>query len=625
MQRGVLIALLIVAAALGRQIIAQSAVGPKSSIINTKHDFRAASPAAIKATTGQNACVFCHTPHNASPSASYLWNKSLSPRDFPAYFSSTMQATPGVIQPRDVSKLCLSCHDGTIALGDTVNDGSIPFVGASTLPASSLSNLAGDQTFTNDHPFGFTPQMGSEMATPPVGDAVHLDSSGKVQCTSCHDPHVENIDTTTGKFLVKPNASSNLCLTCHQKAGWTGSAHRMPPDAVEDGKYTGSQGAHTGYIGVSRNGCESCHRPHAPQVSERLVKFPEENTCFQCHDGSVTNRNIKADFLAKTYKHPVLITPSAHDASENPNSAAHPLPETASGMARHAECADCHNPHYANNSAAQPPLASGALLGVKGQSDGNSYLRTAINEYEICFKCHADSANKPQNLDVGTAGIGYGRNPQRQFNARDFNAYNTRSEFTMSVSFHPVTRARNISLAEVPSLRTSMATPAGSAMSPARPLSSGSLIYCSDCHNSDTGRNLSDGSAGAAGPHGSNIPHLLERQNAMEPPPAIAGTSSSGSAFASSNYALCDKCHNVQQSILQDVSFKRHKEHVVDRNAACATCHDAHSSQGPMLVNFDRSIVDKSSNGLMQYTRTGPGHGTCTLMCHGKDHNAFSY
>ncbi len=626
MRRALLIALLLVAAGLGRQIVAQRAAGLKAAIINSKHDFRATSTAAIKSAAGQDACVFCHTPHNAAPSTPYLWNKAPSTHDFPGYTSSTMQSPVSFIRPQDASKLCLSCHDGTIALGETVNEGTIPFVGASLLPASSPSNLAGDQTLANDHPFGMAPQPGAEMTLPPAADAVHLDASGRVQCTSCHDPHVENIDTTTGKFLVKSNAASNLCLSCHQKAGWSASAHRMPPDASEDAKYTANQGAHTGYIGVSRNGCESCHRPHAPQVAERLVKFPEENTCFQCHDGSVANRNIKADFLSKTYKHPVLVTPSVHDASENPNSAAHPLPETSAGMTRHAECADCHNPHYANNSTALPPLVSGALLGVKGQSDGNSYLRTAANEYEICFKCHGDSANKPQSLDMGTAGIGYGRNPQRQFNAGNLNAYNTRLEFTMSASFHPVTRARNLSTAEVPSLRPGgMVTPAGSPMSPAHPLSSGSLIYCSDCHNSDTGRNLSDGSSGAAGPHGSNIPHLLERQNALEPPPAVAGGSAVGVPFTTSNYALCDKCHDVNGSILQDRSFTKHREHVQDERAACSTCHDAHASAAPMLVNFDRSIVSANGNGVLQYTRTGPGHGTCSLKCHGQDHNAYAY
>ncbi len=596
----------------------------KASVLNSKHDFRAASSANIRSLSATDSCVFCHTPHNATP-GSYLWNHQLSNRDFPVYSSSTLQSTVTAISPQDTSKLCLSCHDGTIALGDTVNDGSIAFAQGNgyALPGSSTSNLAGDQTFANDHPFGFIPHVGGETQNPPALDAVRLDKSGKVQCISCHDPHREDADPITRKFLVKNNQMSALCLTCHQKAGWDSSAHNRPPDLTEDQRYTQVQGAHTGYTGVNNNGCESCHRPHAPAVAQRLVKGMEENVCFQCHDGTVTTRNIKAEFLSKTYTHPVLLTPSAHDASESPSSAVNPLPETSVGVARHAECADCHNSHMANASAAQPPLASGALLGVKGQSSSNAFLTQVTNEYEVCFKCHGDSANKPQSLDRSTAGIGYGRNAQRQYDAGNLNAYNTRAEFTLSTSFHPVVRGRNLSTVEVPSLRSTVMSAAGGPMAN-RPLSSGSQIYCTDCHNSDTGRNLATSSSSPSGPHGSNLAHLLERGSAMEPAPAAPG-SGSGISYTLANNALCDKCHDVQNSVLVDRSFGKHRVHVVDQRAACSTCHDPHASQSPMLVNFDLSIVAPNSSGVLQFTRTSPGHGTCSLRCHGTEHNNLSY
>ena len=625
MRRVLLLALLLMAAALAGKLGAQRNAGSKSAILHSKHDFRARSAAAIHSANGKDACVFCHTPHNAAANSGYLWNQRLSQRDLPAYSSSTMQASVTAIRPQEVSKLCLSCHDGTIALGDTVNDGLIPFVqGAGyTLPASSRSNLGGNQSFTGHHPFGFAPQPGPEMQAPPPYDAVRLDSSGKIQCTTCHDPHNERIDPTAGMFLVKSNESSRLCITCHQKSGWMDSAHRQPADLDADLKYTSNQGAHTGYLGVSKNGCETCHRPHAPETSARLVKFTEEGTCFQCHDGSVAGRNIKTEFLSKTYKHPVMITPSVHDAAENPNSPSHPLPETAAGSLRHSECVDCHNPHFANGRAAQAPAVSGALLGASGQSAGNAYLPRAANEYEVCFKCHGDSANRPQILDRGDAGIGFGRNPQRQ---RDlaFDATNVRLQFTQSVSAHPVTRAVNASLAEVPSLRPSMVTPAGAPIS-TRPLFSGTLIYCTDCHNSDSGRNLQDSSSGPRGPHASNIQHLLERENSLEAPPIRPGLTASGIPYSRANYALCDKCHDLDRSILQDRSFPKHQEHIRQQSAACSTCHDPHAASAPMLVSFDSSIVGPSSDGRLQFTRLGPGHGSCSLLCHGKDHKGERY
>jgi len=617
------ITLFLFLAALSGLLDAQS--GGKSAIINSKHDFRTASPATIHSISGNDACVFCHTPHNAAAPGNYLWNHTLSTRDFPVYSSSTMQSTVTAIQPQDTSKLCLSCHDGTIALGDTVNDGSIAFAqGASyTLPGSSASNLAGDQTFANDHPFAFVPHTGGEVQNPPALDPVRLDKVGKLQCVSCHDPHREDADPVTRKFLVKPNQASALCLTCHQKPGWDSSAHNHSPDPTADPKYTQTQGAHTGYSGINNNGCESCHRPHAPQVAQRLVKNLEENVCFQCHDGSVAARNIKSDFLSKTYKHPVLLTPSVHDASEGPNSSAHSLPETSVGMARHAECADCHNAHISTAASAQPPLASGALLGVKGQTSSNAFVPQAVNEYEVCFKCHADSANKPQSLDKSTAGIGYGRNPQRQYDAGNPNAYNTRAEFALATSFHPVTRARNLSTTEVPSLRTSVLGAGGAPIS-SRPLSSGSQVYCTDCHNSDTGRNLGTSSSSPSGPHGSNLAHLLERTSEMEPAPVTSG-SGSGISYTLANNALCDKCHDVTNSILADRSFKRHRLHIVEQRTACSTCHDPHASQSPMLINFDLSVVAANNKGVLQFTRTSPGHGTCSLRCHGSNHNNRSY
>jgi len=600
----------------------------KSTILNSKHDFRAASAASIRSLTGRDACVFCHTPHNSKPGIE-LWNQRLSTTDFPAYSSTTMQSVVTPISSQDVSKLCLSCHDGTIALGDTVNDGLIPFVQGIgyTLPAGSRSNLAANNGFTDDHPFGFVPVVGGDVTKPAAGDAVRLDTQGKLQCTSCHDPHQEYGDTTVGKFLVKTNLSSAICLSCHKKAGWATSAHNLPPDPSEDLRYGTQQGAHTGYVGVSKNGCESCHRPHSPQVAQRLLKLPEENTCYQCHDGSVVARNVKAEFLAKTYVHPVKITPSVHDESESPNSALHPLPESAAGAARHAECMDCHNPHFANNQMTQPPHVSGALLGTRGQSASNAFLLQSANEYEICFKCHADSVNKPQYFDNSVVGIGYGRDPQRQYNVGNPNRYNTRMDFGFSSSYHPVTRPRNLSTGlggDVPSLRTQPVGPGGGPL-PNRILSSSSNIYCSDCHNNDTGRNLGVAYPAPAGAHGSNQPHLLERSSALEPAPAKPGEFSAGVPYSPADYALCDKCHDVQGSVLRDQSFNRHTEHVIQTGAACSTCHAPHASQSPMLINFDLSIVGPTSSGRLQYVRTGPRAGTCYLTCHARDHNPASY
>lgn len=602
----------------------------KSVIINSRHDLRATSSGTIKAAgpvgSGEQLCVFCHTPHNSNPGTE-LWNQTMGNTPFGSYTSTTLQSTVGQVSQQDASKLCLSCHDGTIALGDTIRNGQIAFVQGTAyqLPATSSSNLAGaaGYGFSDDHPFAFAPNLSNlEIQAPPPGDRVHL-ISGTIQCTSCHEPHSEFADATQGKFLVKANQGSALCVSCHQKTGWVGSAHQKPPDPVQDAKYTSLQGAHTGYIGVANNGCESCHKPHAPQVGERLIKLPEENTCFQCHDGSVTNLNLKVE-LGKQYKHPVMVTPSVHDESENPNSAQFPLPETSPGTQRHAECFDCHNGHQSQATpqgySPQPPRVTPPILGVRGQSVANTYLPQSTNEYEICFKCHADSRNKPQSTDTGTAGVGYGRDPQRQFDVGNPNAYNTRIEFTTAISSHPVAIAGTVPQSEVPSLRSFMVSLNGNPIN-TRPLTATTQIYCSDCHNNDSGRQTIDGGVGPSGPHASNFPHLLERSLMMEPPPAAPGGNSGGlGGYSINNFMLCNKCHDLSIVLSSASTFPLHAEHMQD-GASCDTCHAPHSSGAQMLVNFDTSVT--SANPL--WTRAAPGQGSCTLSCHGENHTGYKY
>lgn len=608
----------------------------KSVILTSKHDFTVGSPSVIRSTTQNASCVFCHTPHNSVPNVP-LWNHTgTSDPSSAVYSSSTLQATVSPATIADSSRLCLACHDGTVALGETVNNGVIPFVQGSNykLPASSDANIHKGTGFTDDHPFAFVPVTGSEIQNPMPGDAVKLDGAGKVQCVSCHDPHNELTDATSRKFLVKSILRSELCMTCHTKSGWLASSHRQPASAVNDNKYTSTQGAHTGYTGVSNNGCESCHRPHSPMVGQRLVKFVEEDTCYKCHDGAVaeTNRNIQTEFQGKTYRHPVSTTPSVHDAFESPTSSLFRLPETSAGAQRHSECVDCHSPHVANPATASPPQASGPLQGVSGITSSGSGISNVQFEYQVCLKCHGDSANKPQFTDTGTFGIGFGRNPKRQTDQANPDRYNTRLEFESLAAWHPVTRSRGLSTGsngDVPSLRSNVIGSNGQPL-PGRTLSSTSLIYCSDCHNSDTGRNLGTGTA-AKGTHGSNIVHLLERTYSYNTPPQTPGDKFTEVNYSVGAYALCNKCHDIDNSIVRDDSFEEHKKHIDGEGSSCSVCHDAHGINGgtgvnnKFLINFDLSIVGPDSQGRLRYESTGFRQGRCYLTCHGKNHDPKDY
>lgn len=570
------------------------AVQAAGDLQTSKHNLSVSGTGTIKAATESESCVFCHTPHGARPSVP-LWNHQTSVATYSTYSSSTMKATVPLGQPTGSSKLCLSCHDGTVALGQTVNDGLISLLNAGPggkMPAGS-SNLG--TNLTDDHPVSFRREpAGAQTIDPPAGDAVTLDAGGEIQCTSCHDPHVEDRDPSSRKFLVKSNQASSICTTCHRQDYWSTnpSSH-----ASSTRSYTPAQGAHTGYTTVKDNGCESCHRPHSGGEPERILKFVEEGTCSPCHNGSVAAKNISAEFN-KLYVHPTYATtPSVHDAAESPTNLSNPLPEIAGGAARHAECPDCHNSHASYARASSAPNLSGALSGAWGIDSAGSRVSPAVCEYQICYKCHADSANKPQPS---------GR-PDPPYVQRKIRQYNVRLEFDPANPSHHAVESpgRN---SDVPSLLS--------------PYTTASVIYCGDCHNNDTGPGA--GGTGPRGAHGSRYAHILERN-------LNYGDANTGTNYGQM-YAMCFKCHS-QTSILGDLTFKEHTKHIEGEHTSCAVCHDPHgisatqgnATENSNLINFDTAVVLPSSSGQLRFEDRGSRRGACYLRCHGRDHNPLTY
>ena len=88
------------------------------SIVDSAHNLSARGPGSVKAVAEAQVCKFCHTPHRAAPAAG-LWNRRSPGTTYEPYSSSTALAEPG--QPTGASLLCLSCHDGTVALGDLLD------------------------------------------------------------------------------------------------------------------------------------------------------------------------------------------------------------------------------------------------------------------------------------------------------------------------------------------------------------------------------------------------------------------------------------------------------------------------------------------------------------------------
>jgi predicted CXXCH cytochrome family protein len=523
---------------------------------NSKHNLAVGGPSRLSSSSESDMCVFCHTPHQISGQAA-LWNHTLSSATYTPYSSSTMKAAVG--QPTGDSRLCLSCHDGTVALGMvTSRKLAISTKGAGTI-TSGKSLLGTD--LSDDHPVSFTYDAALASRNPQLKDPsvlnnkVRLDSAQQVQCTSCHDAHSDQY----GKFLVQPNTASALCLTCHNPTFWKASSHSLSARTWNSsGK---NPWPNTDQTTVAANGCENCHTPHNAGTHQRLLTFEKaEDNCLVCHNGHVAAKNLANEFN-KPSVHPVLTTTALHDEAEDPVNFA----------TRHSACADCHNPHAANETTALRPNASGALAGVSGVDAGGARVKYVTRQYELCFRCHAD------NMTKGPGGV-----------PRQFTQSNTRLEFApANASYHPVIASGKNAV--VPSLKS--------------PWTTSSVMYCTDCHNNDQGS--AAGGTGPNGPHGSQYAPLLERnlvQVDFQPENAAA-------------YALCYKCHN--QTTLLANTF--HSLHVRDQQTACTTCHDPHgvAAQGH-LINFNTTYV-KPVNGAITYNATS---GTCTLTCHGTTHNA---
>lgn len=517
------------------------------------------SPHDLTAISSGDACSFCHTPHGALPQ-SPGWSHKLSNTVYKIYESSSLDAKVG--QPTGDSKLCLSCHDGTVALTHTRKRGP---GGVYITPGEA--NLGTD--LSDDHPISFvysgllTAKDAQIRPVYQLPEPLKLDRNSELQCTTCHSAH----DNSYGDFLVMSNQRSQMCVSCHDLHGWVGSSHEMSTASVRTAKDQYLRKSK--YESVSENGCQSCHRPHSAGGPERLLHFlRSEDNCLNCHDGSVAAANIRSE-IAKPSGHNVIRFDRIHDITESPMDAP-----------QHVECEDCHNPHAAQESFSQSSLISGPMNWVSGLTASGGLTQQAQYEYEVCYKCHADNPSRIQSKIT-----------------RVITQTNTRLEFDPSnPSYHPV-GSPGVNM-DVPSLKL--------------PLTSQSIIKCTDCHHSDSD---------VKGPHGSNYAPLL----------ASNYTTRDFTSESEHAYALCYDCHS-RNSILADESFPLHSEHLGDR-IPCSACHDAHgisSGQGSStsnsnLINFDRVIVNPDAEGNLEFEDLGRFSGRCYLQCHGQEHSPEGY
>jgi len=215
-----------------------------ATIIGSAHDLSIFG-GVVYSSNEDEVCVFCHTPHGGivtDPAGTGttlpLWNRNLNyGAAFTMYTSDTFDGTYIGSKPTGQSLMCLSCHDGVSTFQSVIN-----YSGAAILmdPASieKFSDLVYSPSknpnigrdLSNDHPVSFvynnalvdadtiTRGGGADQLTKPetVSVAPLKLYGGRLECTTCHDPH-ENDIADQKPFLRMSNAGSTMCTTCHIK------------------------------------------------------------------------------------------------------------------------------------------------------------------------------------------------------------------------------------------------------------------------------------------------------------------------------------------------------------------------------------------------------------------------
>lgn len=609
-------------------------------------------------TGSLTTCEYCHAPHGAHPDLQPLWSQKLS-----AVTSYTLYSDPTMVNQvqepllGSASNLCLSCHDGTVAPGQTSPYGNIKMTGSMNSQDVFGTNLQSMHPFNFKLPLQSAPNLlPSLTSSGTTGNPAVKLVNGNVQCTTCHEPHVQYIDPVAQDFLVMNNANSALCLACHVSAPnemtsastrsvgeagtgiranlsgkastkfnpfpyWSNSAHK-----IASYKVTNKTAQLGPYGNTLQNACLSCHSPHNALGAASLLNGPTQSvpnmdpttqSCITCHNGgsniSPAIPNVFAEFAK--IGHPFPTGKNQHSATES---------EVLNNN-RHATCVDCHDAHASTQTASfASTTIRGSQFGAVGisASDGVTVVSPAADQFETCLRCHGVSAGK-QILPS------FGYLPTRAIAGDPLNVI---QQFSVTArSSHPVMHDSN-SPFQQPSLLKFMWNLDGHTQGRAI----NTRILCTDCHNSDDNREF--GGRGPNGPHGSRFSHILERRYEFSqvapgsPPTAGPGTTIQNllpaivDPAAGGPYSLCAKCHNLS-NIMSNASFGQHALHI-NAGFSCSVCHTAHGIgtssagiSGERLVSFDLGVVaqNDSTNAPISYNRDT---NTCTLKCHNFNHNA---
>lgn len=440
-------------------------------------------------------------------------------------------------------------------------------------------------------------------------------------CDQCHSAHGSD-----GQYydfaLFEGNfgaAKNQLCYTsgCHDSASPKGvyhgptvyatSAHNTDPNAFWPGP------SPDGRAPADSGNCANCHDPHGLGDNAGLIPAlavaREETLCLTCHDSNGPSMKDIARQLSKTYTHRIAdgVMSGRHAPGEDI------ITTNYSGMKRHVECVDCHNPHKLPSSVTHTPgtnTASDVLKGVsrvEAQYGASAWMPPAFSpraanyvtdtrfEYEVCFKCHSSWAYGSAPPTAPSGGL-------ETDQSVEFNPNN--------LSYHPV-------VAEIKNNSyTSPTATNGNIETMESPWDNGrhDTMYCADCHRSEVDNETK-------GPHGSYNAYMLR-----------AATGATDNTF-------CLKCHKASVyapstdpgSTETGSRFDRqttgneeanHYFHVIGQQARCRDCH-AGAESGTGFVRPGSAHGSNRAYGFVNGAKIRTfTPGLCTPTCH--DHEDYT-
>ena len=431
------------------------------------------------------------------------------------------------------------------------------------------------------------------------------------------------------------------------------------PDVATDAVVTvgpnGPGTIHNPGASTTSGQCGVCHQTHSAKSQNLVKKSSESDQCYSCHAGGTGGADVQAQYaLGQPANDPTTRSYWSHDTSDPGDHTLDSTNEFEAKLTRHSQCSDCHDPHGATTEkstmTATGWTAPGGFTKVGGVAVTNGAAGTAPTytwldgmvqpvtaEYQLCLKCHSGFTTLPEDV----AG-----KPSQSFTdlAVDFNPANG--------SYHPIEApGRN----QTQKLADSLAGP-----SPYKlwNFTTNDTVRCVSCHASNTTGTSADPAEN--GPDATLTVHASTNRGILIRPYENRVLSKAGQFYDAKGFALCLACHmetpymnRLRPAAAEGTNFVFHGLHVsgittkgsggldIDTpgagqgNARCAECHfsshgttqlpDGQQVAGDRLIGFSPNVLpSKAMGGVPTFKKTATG-GTCTLTCHGKDHQGATY